>query len=266
LIFSSVALGWSLLTITILHVISAHNPVLDTLSSYAYTDKGTGMLAASILALAVGSIATLIALISAGVPVSKTTIFLFGTWSLGLTTAALFPASYPPNPNPLSGDIHQYSCVIAFLSLPAIGISLLERLRELPALERERGTLTRLTLISAGSVLLFGASYIIAALKNVPIVGDLAIALPVGFAQRVSLLADFVLLAWLVLLASRVAAGQKAANYHRQLSQSPQPVNQVHQVLSSATPLGNTHQVALIDSSENYLSGISEVYPASTLT
>src|SRR3954451_2701768 len=90
LIASALAIGWGMFTITVLHLISSHDPVFDTLSSYAYTDRGTGMLGASILSLAIGSLLLLGALHAAGIPLSPTTRVLFGTWSLGLTTAALF--------------------------------------------------------------------------------------------------------------------------------------------------------------------------------
>ena len=67
------AIGWGLFTAVVLHIISSHNPVYDTLSSYTVTDRGEGMLAASVLSLAIGSLAVLGALHAAGVPLSRTT-------------------------------------------------------------------------------------------------------------------------------------------------------------------------------------------------
>jgi Protein of unknown function (DUF998) len=161
LIAASAAIGWGTLTIVILHLISSHNPLLDSLSSYAFTDRGTGMLAASILSLAVGSLAVQGALHTAGIPLSRTTRILFGTWTLGLVVAALFPASYAEHFNPLRGEIHQYSCTIAFLSMPALGFSLL---RSLPG----NRTLERLTVAATGCLLLFGVSY---AFPTLPLFG-----------------------------------------------------------------------------------------------
>jgi hypothetical protein len=206
LLASVAAISWGTFTITVLHIISSRNPVLDTLSSYAFTDRGTGMLAASMLSLAIGSLATAGALMAAGIPVSRTTGALFGTWSGGLTVAAMFPASYPENPNPMSGQIHQYSCLVAFLSVPAIGVSLLDRLREVPALQRNRATVKRWTRYSAISLLLFGLSYLLAAFPGVPVVDQLSAILPVGFTQRVALAVDIVLIGALMLLAARAAS------------------------------------------------------------
>jgi hypothetical protein len=55
LITSAAAIGWGIVTMTILHLISSHNPVFDTLSNYAFTDRGGGMFEASVLSLSIGS-------------------------------------------------------------------------------------------------------------------------------------------------------------------------------------------------------------------
>jgi hypothetical protein len=195
LIASAVAICWGMITIATLHVVSSRNPVLDTLSSYAFTDRGGGMLEASILSLAIGSLFLLAALIAAKVPISRTTRILFGTWSGGLTLAAAFPASYVESPNPVSGEIHQYSCLVAFLSLPAIGFSLA---RLWPAL-------TRWTWFSVGSLVLFGLSYLLAQFPEAPVLGELAAALPTGLTQRIALAMDLVLLCSLLGIAARTA-------------------------------------------------------------
>src|SRR3981081_3543852 len=90
LITSAAAIWWGIITMTILHLISSHNPVIDTLSSYAFTDRGGGMFEASVLSLSIGSLSPLGALYAAGISISRTTTTLFSTWSLGLATAALF--------------------------------------------------------------------------------------------------------------------------------------------------------------------------------
>jgi hypothetical protein len=188
LIVSAASIGWGVATIAVLHLISSHNPVFDTLSSYAYTDRGTGMLAAGMLSLSFGSAALLGALRAGGIRVTRTTGLLFCTWSLGLATAALFPASYPDHPHVLSGEIHQYSCLIALLSLPAIGFSLLEKFHDAPLIRR--------TVASAGSLVVFGASYLCPWL------------LPIGLTQRIALGIDVALLCRLLTLvraAERVA-------------------------------------------------------------
>ncbi|MEU0469531.1 DUF998 domain-containing protein [Amycolatopsis sp. NPDC006131] len=175
LLAANVAIGWGLFTAFILHVVSGRNPVSDTLSSYALADGGVGLLGASMIAIAVGSVALLAALKAAGHRLSRTTQVLFWAWSTGLVAAAFFPASYPERFDPVSGQIHEYACAIAFLSLAALGWTLPAGLRTHPAV-------VRLTLLTLGGVLLFGVSYLVPGV------------LPVGLSQRLALAADVGLL------------------------------------------------------------------------
>jgi hypothetical protein len=189
LIVSFAAIGWGAFTITVLHLISSHNPVFDTLSSYAFTDHGSGLLEASMLSLAVGSLAILGALYVAGTTISRTAGTLFSTWSLGLATAAVFPASYATHPHPVSGDIHQYSCLVAFLSMPGIGFSILEKVGG-----ESRAMVARLLRYTVGGLALFGASYLLAAFPGIPGFSQLSAALPVGVTQRIALGTDLALM------------------------------------------------------------------------
>lgn len=209
LIASGVAICWGVLTILVLHLISSHNPVLDTLSSYAFTDRGAGMLAMSILSLSIGSLMVLGALRAAGVPIGGTTTALFCTWSGGLALAATFPASYEKFPNPVSGVIHQYSCLAAFLSAPGIAWSLLRQLPSHPALAGCRAALQRWSRWSVGSLVVFGISYVINGFPHAPVLRELYVLLPVGVTQRVTLSVDLALLAILLVLAARTAAARQ---------------------------------------------------------
>ncbi|OZM70320.1 hypothetical protein CFN78_25680 [Amycolatopsis antarctica] len=191
---SGAAIGWALFTMILLHLVSSHDPVRDTISSYAVTNNGGGMLEASVLSLAIGSFTLLGALQAAGVPVTRTARTLLSAWAVGLVTAALFPASFGERVDPASGRIHQYACLIAFLSLPGVGFSLADRMRESPALRRMRTVLLRLTWIGVGMLALFGISYVIAAFPSVPVLAEVSSWLPVGFAQRLALAADLALL------------------------------------------------------------------------
>lgn len=193
----------------LLHLTIPRNPVLATLSSYAITDPG--MLATAILSIALGSLAILGALTAAHIPLGRTTKILFGCWSGGLILAAAFPASYPESPNPLSGEIHQYSCLLAFLSLPAIGYSLLDRVRPLPTLSRPRATLARWTRYSLAALVLFGLSYLLAKHPTTPVLADLAAILPVGLTQRVALIVD------IGLLTSTLSLARAASTHQRQV-------------------------------------------------
>ncbi len=196
------ALGWGLFTAVVLHVISSHDPVYDTLSSYTVTDRGEGMLAASVLSLAVGSLAVLGALQVAGVPLSRTTRALLALWALGLAAAAVFPASYPVAPDPVSGEIHLYACLVAFCSLPGAAISLLEPLRDRP----ERATLVRAIRLTAAAFALFAASFVFVRLSEAGIepFPEISDAFPIGVMQRLLLLADIALLCTLLWLATRL--------------------------------------------------------------
>ncbi|MGW4483997.1 DUF998 domain-containing protein [Amycolatopsis sp. NPDC004368] len=201
-----VAIGWGLFTIAVMHVISPHDPVYDTLSSYITTDPG--LLSASVLTLAVGSVAVLGCLVAGGVPLPRTTRVLLSLWALGLATAAVFPASYPPNPDPASGEIHLYSCVVAFASLPAAALTLLEPLRG----TAERALVLRWLRIGGAALLVFGVSFLFARLDEagLPFHGVTEV-LPVGLAQRLMLVADVGLLLGLVRVAVRVDAARAAA-------------------------------------------------------
>lgn len=209
LITSAAAICWGLLTIVVLHLSSSRNPVLDTLSSYVITDRGTGMLALGLLSVALGSLAILGALDAARIPLGRTTKILFGCWSGGLILAATFPANYRGSANPFSGEIHQYSSLLAFLSLPAIGWSLLDRLRSVRALARPRATLARWTRYSLAALLLFGLSYLLAKYSTTPVLADLADVLPVGLTQRIAIIVD------IGLLCSVLAVAIRAATNHR---------------------------------------------------
>ncbi|SDZ44150.1 Protein of unknown function [Amycolatopsis xylanica] len=202
LITAYVAIGWGLFTITVLHLISSHDPLLDTLSSYINTDRGQGMLGASVLALSVGSMAVLGSLHAARIPLSRTTKILFLTWSLGLATAAVFPASYPESPRPISGQIHLYACMVAFLSVPAIG----HTLRAVHPLAK------RLTALCVGTLVLFAVSYFLT-LFGFP---D---PLPVGIVQRLALISDVVLMFGLL----RIASAESRAGLRRVAEEAGQP-------------------------------------------
>lgn len=208
LIASAVAIGWAVFTMVVLHLISSRDPVFDTLSSYAYVDRGTGMLGASVLSLSIGSLTALGALAAAGIQLSRTTKLLFVLWSLGLAAAAIFPASYPEFPDPVSGEIHLYACLIAFLSLPAAGFTLRDNLRGTPA-ARQIG---RLAWGSAAGLVVFGLSFIFVRLSDIPFFMTLTDIAPVGVAQRLSLVAHVILIGGMLKVAS---AAHRAGEFGR---------------------------------------------------
>ncbi|WP_254126249.1 DUF998 domain-containing protein [Amycolatopsis sp. CA-230715] len=193
---SAATMAWGAFTMLLMHAVSNRDPLFDTLSSYVISGQGAAMLASSILALAVSSIALLGALLSCGIGASRTCVALFAIWTTGLTLAAIFPASWPERPDPVSGQIHQYACLFAFLSLPGIGFAVLERVPD--------ARIRKLTFLSVGTLALFGLSYLFNALRDVPDVSDLSAMLPVGVMQRLTLAVDLALLCGLLLHAYRI--------------------------------------------------------------
>lgn len=202
-IAAAAGLGWALFTLIILHSVSSFNPLTDPLSRYAFTDRGGGMLEASLLCAAVGVIAVRGSVLYSGLPVSRTTSTLMYAASAGLATAALFPATFSPDIDPVSGRIHQYASVVAFASLPAIALSLLDAVRATPVLARVASALTWLLRVAFVTLGLFGISYVADALAGVPGLAVVADTVPVGFTQRIVFIVDFCLLAVLLVGAMR---------------------------------------------------------------
>ncbi len=202
------AIAWGLFTIVVLHLVSSHDPIHDTLSSYTITDRGQGMLGASVLSVAIGSLAVLGALVAGGVSMTFSTKALLILWALGLATAAVFPASYPQSPDPVSGEIHLYSCLIAFASLPGAAITMLEPLRG----TAERVFLVRWLRFGLGAVVLFGLSFLFVRLDEagIPLFHPLTEVLPVGLTQRLTLVANVALLFVLLRVAVRTETARAA--------------------------------------------------------
>ncbi|MBB3662365.1 hypothetical protein FB384_001269 [Prauserella sediminis] len=210
-IAAAAGLGWAVFTLVILHSVSSFDPLTDPLSRYAFTDRGAGMLEASLLSAAVGVVAVRGAVLSAGLPVSRTTSTLVYATSTGLVTAALFPATFSSEIDPVSGRIHQYASVVAFASLPAIALSLLDVMRATPVLARVASALTLLLRVALVSLALFGVSYVADALSGVPGFAAVADTVSVGFTQRIVFMVDFGLLAVLLVGAMQGARGSATA-------------------------------------------------------
>ncbi|WP_024876503.1 DUF998 domain-containing protein [Saccharomonospora piscinae] len=206
---ATAALGWALFTLTILHAISSFDPIADPISRYAFTDTGQGMLEASLLSFAVGLVAVRGALLAAGLAVSRTATILIVVATTGLVAAALFPATFTEDIDPVSGLIHQYASLLTFLSLPGIAVCLLDSTRGVEELRRTRRMLARLVWAALSGLVLFGLSYLAdnLALGFAPLTAALSLldAVPVGLLQRVVFLLDFLLLAGLLVLAHRAA-------------------------------------------------------------
>ncbi|MBB3049350.1 hypothetical protein FHS23_000345 [Prauserella isguenensis] len=234
-IAAAAGLGWALFTLIVLHSVSSFDPLTDPLSRYAFTDRGGGMLEASLLSAAVGVIAVRGSVLSAGLPLSRTTSTLVYATSTGLATAALFPATFSSDIDPVSGRIHQYASVVAFASLPAIALSLLDVLRATPVLARVASALTWLLRIALVSLALFGVSYVADALAGVPGFAVVAETVPVGFTQRIVFLVDLCLLA--VLLVGAMRHARASADPASATAPATAPATAVQPAVTGASPM-----------------------------
>jgi hypothetical protein len=143
------------------------------------------------------------ALLASGLPVSRTATILIITTATGLVAAALFPATYTPEVNPVSGLIHQYASLLAFLSLPGVAVSMLDQIRDVEELQRVRRMLTRLVWVSLASLALFGLGYLSDKVTFGFTPLEMLVSLPVGLLHRVVFVLDFLTLTGLLALANR---------------------------------------------------------------
>ena len=121
--------GAAVLVIGLLHVVppsSAISPYRRTISEYALTEAGV-VFNVGVLMLAVGSLATMLAVVGAGlVPRRSAGVAALLTWSVALAVVVYFPKhNWAVGPS-FEGTVHRYAGVVAFLSLP-IGALLIGR-------------------------------------------------------------------------------------------------------------------------------------------
>lgn len=136
------ATGWALVAVagfvaSLLPVVHLHlsagaavNPVRQTVSDYALTPGGAGLLALSVFALAAGSAALVTALTLAGLPRPAGTRWLLGSWCAGLAVAGVFPTDPADVPSSLSGNLHRCAGLVMFLAVPLAGWLISRRCRE----------------------------------------------------------------------------------------------------------------------------------------
>lgn len=100
------------------------SPVRQTVSDYVFAPEGAGVFAAMCLALAVGSLGLVSAVITLRpYPAARGHVIalLLTAWCLGLIVAALFPTDPMGAPMSPAGETHRWAIVFAFVSLPAAG-------------------------------------------------------------------------------------------------------------------------------------------------
>lgn len=207
------ALG--IVAIVLMHVTSTRSFFGDALSSYAFSPIDPILFRISVLSLAVCAVLIPVSLRSAGLKVGIATSALFGAWGSGLTLAVMFPAAYGEHPDFTSGAIHQYSCALAFTTLPASMIGVIREARQAGVLARRRLPLTRLLRIAIVCLAFFGLSYLAKKLSYLSIFDAISIILPVAMTQRIVLGADIVVLVGIVLLAARTSHESRHDNHKR---------------------------------------------------
>lgn len=101
------------------------SPVRQTVSDYALSPAGAGVFAVMCLALAVGSLGLVSAVIGlepyGGTARGYVIVLLLTAWCLGLTVAGQFPTDPMGGRMSLDGETHRWAIVLAFVSLPAVG-------------------------------------------------------------------------------------------------------------------------------------------------
>lgn len=180
-----------------MHVASRRYATRDALSSYAAGDGGW-LFGVSVLLLAACSVPLVRALQSAGAHLRRTTVFAFGGWSVALVAAALYPAAYTPDADPLSGTVHLYAAGSAFIGIPLSVTLVLRDTAGSLHLHRARRRLARCLVAAVGALGLFGLSYLVGKVSTASELGAAAVAVT----QRVALGADLLLFLALLRLAA----------------------------------------------------------------
>jgi hypothetical protein len=119
------AVGVCVVLIGALHVLppsSDVDPVRRTISQYALLETAA-VFNVAVLALAAGSVATMLALIAGGLmPARSGGAVALALWAVGLAAVVYFPKhNWAVGPS-ADGTIHRVASVVAFLSLPVAAL------------------------------------------------------------------------------------------------------------------------------------------------
>jgi hypothetical protein len=166
-----------------LHVLppsSALSPYRRTISEYALTDAGA-VFNVAVLALAAGSVATILALVRAGLaPARSAGVLALALWSVALTAVVYFPKHHWSLGPSITGTIHRVASLVAFLSLPVAALLIGRAWR---GHERWRGHAGWLSGLGVASLLCFTPIAVAIALQ--PITGvRWWRAIPLGAVER----------------------------------------------------------------------------------
>ncbi|MEV7093108.1 DUF998 domain-containing protein [Amycolatopsis sp. NPDC051045] len=132
------------------------SPIWQTLSEYVHGKLGTSSAApvfsVMCLALSLGSVALLAGIAKAHRPGTTAVCGLLGIWSAGLLVCGLVPVDPDGQARSLSGQVHNFAALTAFVALPAAAFVLTKKGRERCPWEPRRTTIRRLATASFASV------------------------------------------------------------------------------------------------------------------
>ncbi|GAA1678745.1 hypothetical protein GCM10009765_29990 [Fodinicola feengrottensis] len=186
------ALLLAVLSVGYLHMVApaALSPIRDTVSDYVYLHGAGGLFNFSAVMTAFGSVGLMVGLRYSRLRVSKLTYALMGLWCAGLVLLPTFPTDRLLADLTVTGAVHRYLSLIAFISLPLAGLGVASALA---SKEKLRPLAQRLRVMcAAGSM-----SVLALLLTHLPDLypqkfGNLMIS---GLVERVLLVVDFGLLA-----------------------------------------------------------------------
>jgi hypothetical protein len=191
-----------------LHVVpptSEIDPVRRTISQYALLETAA-VFNVGVLALAVGSIATMLAMIAGGLLAARSgAAAALMLWAVALAAVVYFPKhNWAVGPS-MDGTIHRVASVVAFLSLPVAALLVARRWR---GDERFGGHASVVMALGLLSLACFGP--IVVAVATEPITGvRWWRAIPLGAVERALALAEVATvlsMAWWAVRAARVPA------------------------------------------------------------
>jgi hypothetical protein len=165
-----------------LHVLpetEAISPIRRTLSEYALTDTAWAF-NVGVVALALGSLAILIATAAAGLSrVGSLGLVLGGAWVLGLLAVVVFPKhDWSVGPS-TAGHVHRVASLVAFVCLP-VAVILLTRRRAAPVTNRASRSAFWLAVASLIWLGVLIGAWLISPVTGIPWYR----ALPIGLVER----------------------------------------------------------------------------------
>ncbi|GEL22127.1 hypothetical protein PSU4_10810 [Pseudonocardia sulfidoxydans NBRC 16205] len=196
----------AILLVGALHVVAADrvDPVRRTISEYAL-GADAWMFDVGVVALALGSVAVILALTRADVlrPRSGATVLL-GIWAVGMLTVVVFEKTNWSIGPSLGGYIHRYASLVAFLALPLGALLLARAQRGVPGVLAHRVWTRVLALASLGWFL-----PILWGFAMRPVTGrSWWNAVPLGLVERGLALTEVLLVAVLALWAAHAAGSR----------------------------------------------------------